>query len=424
MGQSIMSLSRREAIQIGLCFAGTLSAQGIWSPAHAVQQVASGNDLKLKRDAEIAWRFFSASDPGADRGLTPAAVWPEGDGFGRYSILTMWDAGSLILAYVSARSIGLITEKEFDRRIKAAMAFLRRSEFRWGKLTLPNYRTASSGGRTVEPGYDATDTGRLLLALHILDKATNGVYRVKQQVARWNIAGTVVDGRLHDIKSGESLQSRSFNYVHYVARAYKLWGIEVTTGFDRPLAPGDGDARTAFLTHVAAIGPIASEPSATEAVELGHSPHSRVLADVLYAAQKERYAETGHLTCVSEAPIDQKPWFTYQGYNLDATAGPRWTVDSALTDPRWRTSEFAETFRMVSSKAAYLWLAERGDEYAVKLRDLIVEKAASARRGFHPGVYETSGLAPRLMDVNTNAAVLESIAFIEAGRKPLVETRL
>lgn len=419
-----MSLSRREAIQMGLCFAGALSAQGLWSPAHSVPQVAAGKDFALKRDAEIAWQFFSAPAPGVDRGLVPAATWPEGDGFGRYNILTMWDVGSLILAYVSARSIGLITEKEFDGRIKAVMAFLRRSEFRWGKLTLPNYRTASSGGRTVEPGYDATDTGRLLLALHILDKSTNGAYRVKQQVARWNIAGTLVDGRLRDIKSGASFESRSFNYIHYIARANKLWGIEVATGFDRPLALGDVDARAAYLAHVAKIGPIGSEPSATEAVELGHSPHSRILADVLYAAQKERYAETGHLTCVSEAPIDQKPWFTYQGYNLDATAGPRWTVDSAFTDPRWRTSAFADTFRMISSKAAYLWLAERGDDYAVKLRDLMVEKAASAKRGFHPGIYETSGIAPKLMDVNTNAAVLESIACIQAGRKPLVELRL
>jgi hypothetical protein len=419
-----MSLSHREAIQTGLCFAGTPSTDGFRTSAHAVPRAATRNDLALQRDAEIAWRYFSVSTPGVDRGLAPAATWPEGDGFGRYDVLTMWDVGSLILACLSARSIGLITEKEFDRRINAAMAFLRGSEFRWGELTLPNYRTAGAGGRAVEPGYDATDTGRLLLALHILDKATNGAYRVKQQVARWNIAGTVVDGRLHDIKSGESFESRSFNYIHYIARAYKLWGIEVATGFDRPLAPGDDDAGAAFLAHVAAIGPIASEPSATEAVELGHSPHSRILADVLYAAQKERYVETGHLTCVSEAPIDRKPWFTHQGYSLDTTKGSRWTVESAFTDPRWLTNEFADAFRMVSSKAAYLWLAERGDDYAVELRDFIVEKAASARRGFHPGIYETSGLAPRLMDVNTNAAVLESIAFIEAGRRPLVEIRL
>jgi Protein of unknown function (DUF3131) len=419
-----MNLSRREALQMSLCFAGTLTAQGLWSPAHSVPQKDFLKESVLKRDAEIAWRFFSANYPGVDKGLVPAATWPEDDSFGRYDILTMWDAGSLILANISARSIGLIDEKEFDQRTKAVMVFLRRSEFRWGKLVLPNYRTANSGGRTIEPGYDATDTGRLLIALHILDQATNGAYKVKEQVARWDLAGTVVNGKLQDIKSGDRSDSQCFNYIHYIARGYKLWGIEAKTGFDRELAPGDEDARAAFLAHVASIGPIASEPSATEALEIGHSARSRILADVLYAAQKERFAETGHLTCVSEAPIDKKPWFTYQGYNLNTETGVRWPVDAQATAQKWTTREFAESFRMVSCKAAYLWFAERGDDYAAKLREHVLAKAPSASRGFQPGVYEASGRAPKLMDVNTNAAVLESIAYIQSGRKPLAEIRL
>jgi hypothetical protein len=130
------------------------------------------------------------------------------------------------------------------------------------------------------------------------------------------------------------------------------------------------------------------------------------------------------LTSVSEAPIDKQPWFTYQGYNLDSYAGPRWPVDAVVTERRWATNDFAETYRMTSSKAAYLWLAERGDDYAAKLRNFIKAKAPSGGFGFHPGVYEASGRPPRIMDVNTNAAVLESVAFILGDRKPLVEIRL
>lgn len=424
MGQLAMRLSRREALKSSLCVAGTLAVQGYWTPAHSGHQSNTAGEEALKRDAEIAWRYFAASLPGVDRGLVPAAAWPQGDGYGRYDILTMWDTGSLILAYVSARSLGLIDEKEFDQRINAVMAFLRRSEFRWGKLTLPNFRTGNAGSRTIEPGFDATDIGRLLVALHVLDRATNGAYRVRQQVARWSLADTVTNGRLHDIKSSSRFESRCFNYVHYVARAFKTWGIEAQTGFDQPLDNNDDAARAAFLRHVASIGPIATEPSATEAIELGHSARSRILADTLYAAQKERFADTGRLTCVSEAPIDRKPWFTYQGYNLDAAAGPRWPVDSSVTDDRWRTDEFAATFRMISTKAAYLWLGERGDGYAQRLRDFVVAKAASRDRGFHSGIYEQSGHAVRMLDVNTNAAVLAAVAFIHAGRKPLAEIKL
>ncbi len=380
------------------------------------------SDPTLKNDVDIAWRYFTA--PGAAQGLPPSATWPEGDGYGRYDILTMWDIGSFALAYVSARSIGLMDEAEFDKRIKTLMGYLRRSEFKWGKLTLPNFRSASQDSRTIQAGFDATDTGRLLSALYVLDQATSGAYRVKQQIERWDLDGTITNGRLHDVKSSSRFEAKCFNYIHYVARAFNLWGIEAKTGFDMPLNANDEAARTAFLKHVAAIGPIATEPNATEAIELGHSTHSRILADELYAAQKERFAETGHLTCVSESPTDKKPYFTYQGYNIDAEAGPRWPVDSYVTDARWRTDEFAQTFRMVSSKAAYLWFAERGDDYAGKLRGHVLEKAAGRTRGFHSGVYEGSGRPVQIFDVNTNAAVLAAVAYINAGRKPLAEIRL
>lgn len=417
-------MSRRDAIRAGLCFAGTLSAQGYFTSARAVNQMDTPLAPSLKRDAEIAWQYFAMKTPGAPHGLVPAAVWPEGSDLGRYNILTMWDTGSLILAYLSARSIGIIDEKEFDQRMRTVMAFLRNATFRWGQLSLPNYRTQIVGGGAVEGGYDTTDTGRLLAALHILDKVTNGTYRAKEQVARWNIAATVNKGQPYDIKSSSRYEARCFNYIHYIARAYALWDIEIDTGFNQALEPGDAGARQAFIDHVAAVGPIASEPHTNEAVEFGHSQRSRILADALNAAQQQRYAETGRLTSVSETPIDKQPWFTYQGYNLDDHAGPRWPVDSVVTDRKWATKDFAETYRMISSKAAYLWLAERGDDYTRKLRDFISSKAPSTNLGFYPGIYENSGRPPRIIDVNTNAAVLESIAFILADRKPLVEIRL
>lgn len=419
-----MRMSRREAIRAGLCFAGTLSAQSYFSTAFAVNQGDAPLAASLKRDAEIAWQYFTTKTPGAPVGLVPAAMWPEGSGMGRYSILTMWDTGSLILAYLSARSIGIIDEKEFDQRMRTVMTFLRNSTFRWGQLSLPNYRTQIVGGTAVEGGYDTTDTGRLLMALHILDKVTNGAYQAKQQVARWNVAGMVSKGQPYDIKSSSRSEARCFNYIHYISRAYGLWDIEVDTGFNRELKSDDADARQAFIDHVAAVGPIASEPHTNEAIELGHSARSRILADALDAAQQQRYAETGHLTSVSESPIDKQPWFTYQGYNLDSYAGPRWPVDSVVTERKWATKEFAETYRMISSKAAYLWLAERGDAYTTKLRSFISTKAPSGQYGFYPGIYERSGKPPRIIDVNTNATVLESVAFILADRKPLVEMRL
>ncbi len=409
---------------MGLVFAGGLAAGSRASFAIGTNQAMQLSVADLKRDAAVAWQYFASAGRGARRGLVPAAVWPEGDGYGTYDSLTMWDTGSLILAYVSARAIGLIEAREFDERISTVITFLKRSEFRWGKLVLPNFRTSITDASSVEAGYDATDTGRLLIALHILDKATGGAYGASKLVAKWNFGGVVADGAPHDVKSAKRIKSECHNYIYYIARAHKLWGVEVATGYEAQVNSDDAEAREAFLTHVGRIGAIASEPSLNEAIELGHSAQSRILAETLDVAQRDRFEQTGLLTCVSEAPIDRKPWFTYQGYDLNAEGWYRWPVHSVVTDDQWTTKSFADTYRMVNTKAAYMCLAASGDAYALKLREHIWSKARSDSRGFGPGVYETSGKRPSIIDVNTNATVLESIASILAGRQPLAGLKL
>lgn len=165
----------------------------------------------LMRDAETAWQFFTNTAYGLPTGLAPAAVWPKGSGLGRYAILTMWDVGSLILATVSARKIGLISEKAFDARVKGILQFLERHRFNWGGAQLPNFRTDVRSGRSVEFGYDSTDMGRLFVALHVLDRATAGSYRIARLVGRWNIEATIDDGALFDVKSSRRLKSEAHN---------------------------------------------------------------------------------------------------------------------------------------------------------------------------------------------------------------------
>ncbi|MEZ5851409.1 MAG: DUF3131 domain-containing protein [Hyphomicrobiaceae bacterium] len=382
------------------------------------------NRAELQKDAETAWQFFAAMTPGTKKGVVPAAVWRQDGGYGSYDILTMWDAGSIILAYVSARSIGLIDAKEFDERISNVMAFLKAAEFRWGKGVLPNYRTSVTNYKAVEVGYDSTDTGRLFVALHILDKVTNGAYAADKLIAHWNLPDIVQNKALYDIKGSKRIKSECYNYVFYISRGHKLWNIDVATGYEQPLDPADDASRKAFLAHVAKIGSIASEPSVNEAIELGHSTHSKVLANVLYAAQKERFDKTGVLTCVSEAPIDKNPWFTYQGYDLTAEGWHRWPVHSSVTAKHWQTKSFADAYRMVSTKGAFMWHAENGDDYSRKLIEHVRAKARTEGRGFGPGVFEANGKRPNIMDVNTNGMVLEAIASIFSGRKPLVELKI
>lgn len=149
-----------------------------------------------------------------------------------------------------------------------------------------------------------------------------------------------------------------------------------------------------------------------------------MLTATLRRAQQQRYAETGQLTCVSEAPIDKKPWFTYQGFDPNSSGSFAWPVHSVVTEKRWQTEEFANGFRMVNTKAAYMWYALGDDDYTRKLRDYAGTEARTQHHGFKPGIYERSGRTPRLMDINTNAMVLQAIAYIANGRQPLATIRL
>ncbi len=80
------------------------------------------------------------------------------------------------------------------------------------------------------------------------------------------------------------------------------------------------------------LDPLGAEPLLLEAVEMGLSEPTALLADVLSFAQQRDHARTGTLYCVSEAPINREPWFSYQGLNV-ASPTERWVVNAASADP-------------------------------------------------------------------------------------------
>lgn len=420
--QSLKRLIALALLMLPLVPAGSALAA---PPANDADAVTDAVDLATKErllsDAAHAWSYFTR-ESGSLPGMTSVNIWQDGDGYGSYDIATMWDTGSIILATISARSIGLIEQAEFDDRISGIMAFLDRATTTYEGATLPNFRSSTKTGESVEEGYDATDTGRLFVALHVLEGVTSGKFKAASLMKKWNIAATVSEGAMQDIKRGAMSPAQSNIYRYYVSRGYKLWDVPHAPVYSG-LAPDKSKAaRAKFLEELASIGPISTEPSVNEIVEIGASPFANVIAETLGKAQRERYEQTGKLTAVSEGSIDKAPWFTYQGYDLDREGqGERaWTVYSWRTDEKWATDTFAENFRVISSKAAFLWFAVYPDDYTKKLWEEVREKARAEQFGFFPGVYEKNGVAAQNLDVNTNAMILSSIAYILNGRKPLV----
>ncbi len=376
-------------------------------------------EKQLRSDAAHAWQFFERKTT-AIPGLSAPNIWRNDEGqYDSYDTVTMWDAGSIVLATVSARSLGLIDDAAFDVRVRGLLDFMNRAVFTYKGKPLPNFRSRMDNAKSVESGYDTTDTGRLFIALYVLDKATGGKYPIADLFKKWDLKATVRDGVMHDIKGNSLEPARSNIYRFYVSRGYSLWSIDHNSVYAGD-TPGTSDAATeSFLKELAGIGPIATEPSAVEIVEIGPSPFTTAILDVLEKRQVERFQSTGKLTSVSETPIDRAPWFTYQGLDLARTGEEAWTVYPYVTVKRWQTPEFAANNRVVNTKAAYLWFAVRPSEYTQKVWAYVRENAKAPEYGFHPGVYEATGKPATNIDLNTNATILEAIAYIVNNRKSL-----
>lgn len=366
----------------------------------------------LREDARVAWQFFKPNDKYMP-GMVPATT--------SHPVLAMWDTGSLILAYVAARNLDLIDQKDFNDRIEGVVAFLKKAVYRWKGADLPNFQTYVTTGKSYEDGYNSTDAARLLVGLKVLQKRGGKDFGIDELVSGWDIASTVRDGRIHDVIKGKLVPYELSMYSNYLSRAYNLWDIKHEPIMDpRPLR--DEAAKKAFLASAADAGSIGTEPHVTEAVELGYSEPAEFLAGILYDAQVKRFEDTGHLTCVSEAPIDRAPWFIYQGYQLtgNGTQG-KWAISGAGSSPQWRTAKFADKIRMVVSGSAYLWYAARPDDYTARLCAYVSEYGKTKDEGFSPGIYERGNRADEYPDINNNALILESLAFIAKGRTPLLE---
>ena len=364
----------------------------------------------LIEDARLAWSYVERfGDPAT--GLCPATVFVGTDWSTVNRSLTMWDYGSLIHGVIAAHALGLIDDAQFTERATALVRQLPAETI--AGLTLPPSEIATDTGRSLTRDYNACDAGRLLAALHALDHHPLMTGRVRGAVARWNLGATVRDGRLNSVRAGRFRPFFISHCTHYAARAFGLWGIAAASPY--PAAePGESltDARMRLLYAVAGIGAYGAEPLLHEAVEMGMSEPSAYLAEVLFTAQMRHFAATGELISVSEGPLDQAPWFSYQGLRVDVDTD-RWTVQTIVPDPTPGSGAQRDAARrVISCKAAFLWAALRPGGYSARLLDLVRAQGRLPGIGFSSGIRAATGTAMAgYSDLNTNAVILQAIAY-------------
>lgn len=387
-------------------------------PAIPPPRALSAQELQWAR---LAWSYFEHNtDPAT--GLASAVR-----GFPSASL---WDSGSALLALLAARDLDIVDGKEFDRRMGLALASLARLPLQGGVLPNKTYdvHTLQMTDYRNQPapqgiGWSALDLGRLAVPLNIVawrhPSHTDAVRRV---LARWDLAALAQGGQLWGLQPGDGtpprpVQEGRLGYEQYAARALALLGLDLDVAAD-PLA----HLRLVDVQGVAvpvddrdsarhgALDAVTSEPWMLQGLELGWTRHSRELAWRVYRAQERRYQATGMLTAVSEDHVDQAPYFVYGSV---WAAGQPWAVVTTRGEP-------VPQLRALSTKAAFAWHALLRTPYTQELVEAVAGLNDPAA-GWYAGRYEAGHNPNQSINANTNAVVLESLAYMARG--PLLQIR-
>jgi len=382
-----------------------------------VGTLESKEKAELEKDAETAWRYFERlSDPRSGLAISTAEL--SNGKADTYPVVTMWDVGSQILATTSARSIGLIGDGEFSRRIASLLKSLPATNIRG--MALPQSQISAVQPSYRDSDFNASDTGRLLLALKILEKRFGMDKEVSGIVGRWNLDRIILDRRLQNVEKGRFNEYFGSNYVEYGARSYGLWGLETENPYEAALKATGTDRDMRLLYRASELGPISTEPHVLEEIEIGYSEASRLIAKVLYAAQVSAYEASGRFYCISEISIGREPWFLYPGFELGAERDP-WIIETLSADPQNASSAFRASSGVVSTKGAFMWAAVRPAPYSRKLLALVREKARIRDFGFASAIpMQADEPVDAYSDSNTNGIILEAIAYVLRGRRPLL----
>lgn len=371
----------------------------------------------LMADAARAWHYFETWTD-AKTGLCMDTVHVTPDGTYSNGELTMWDCGSLLAAILSAHKLGLIDDAAFQDRLTPVLAHLPAESI--GGLRLPPEVISVETGQTLGADFNPCDVGRLLSVLRLVDSYPASKGLARPVVARWDIEAALREGRLQAVKRGRFVDPEWSHCSHYTALALRSWGVQAASPYEVPEMGSLCDWQMRLLLAAGRIGPYGAEPLLLEGVEFGLSPASAFLAQVLGAAQRRSHAQSGAPVCVSEAPLDQSPWFTYQGLVIP-TALDRWAVATPSDENAFQTPAFRESIRLVNAKGAYLWAALFPGAYPDLLVDLMRQNATETEIGFNPGYYRTSGRRMAgYTDVNTNGIILQSIAHMLRSQRPAV----
>ena len=366
--------------------------------------------------ANIAWKFF-VNNYIPETGMVNSTD--------NYNASTMWDTGSYLMGLISAYQLGIIDQKEFDIRLTKILTTLSELPLFDGEIPNKSYNTVSlemiDYNNKLSPrgiGWSAIDIARLFIPFHVIAwKYPEHNGEIAQVLSKWNFRNIVKDGYLYCAAVDSNNRSIYFQegrlgYEEYSAKSFILLGIDVFKALNYVdflkyidiygiKVPVDSREHTEYGAH----NYVVSEPYILNGLEFGFDETGEEFAYRVYKAQELRWKNTGILTAVSEDNIDLPPHFVY---NTVYSSGKAW---NCITDEGVDASQF----KSLSSKAAFGWYVIYKTDYTEKLIDKI-KNNYDIQRGWYSGIYDKTNLQNKSITCNTNALILESLAYKKSGR--------
>lgn len=365
--------------------------------------------------AKIAWKYFENNFQ-EKTGLVNSVD--------NYPATTMWDTASYLMALISARRLELIPADTFNARLSLLLETLLTIPLYDDQLPNKSYNTITAtmtdyrNQPTVRGlGWSAIDIGRLLAPLHIIVwNYPEHAYKVRKVIRRWDLGAMINHGVLYGaaLRDGKTvyLQEGRLGYEEYAAKALYLIGMDVYRALRYVDFLEFADIYGVRVPYdlrdpkvYGAQNYVLSEPYILDGIEFGWDEASREFAFRVYRAQEERYRNDGILTAVSEDHIDQAPYFIYNTVYSD---GKAWNCISS-------EGEDASDFRCLSTKAAFGWHVLYNTAYTEKLMAAVIP-LHDPERGWFSGFYEILNKPNKSITCNTNAIILECLAFTKLGR--------
>jgi hypothetical protein len=373
-------------------------------------------DARERALALAAWSWFERNAD-AETGLAPAAA--------GHHVATLWDLGSLLLALISAEDLDLVSPAEASALLARALRSLAALPLSEGGLPNKAYdvRTLAmvrfdGGAAPGGMGWSALDVARALLSLTLAARRHPELAPlVGRVVARWRLEalsdGASLRGATRAAAGALELhQEGRFGYEQHAAKALVAWGVPAPRALDwrahvvfTRVGGQDvpHDARRP-RDHGGAPAALVAEPFLLDALEHGLDAVTLPVSRALLRAQARRSAEAGRLTAPSEDALDRPPWFSYSAL---VSGDETWTA----LGPDGAAAPGALTF---STKAAVAWGVLFEGEYPRRLLAAASELAAPGE-GVYAGRYDASGEPNRALSLNTNAVVLEALAYRVRG---------